>query len=119
PHKTNLHDSLDEVRLVESFAVKIKTGVWVGKTVTVADLERKHDAIFISVGLGASPDLNIPGEEMAGVFDALEFIERVTTREWKSVNVGRRVAVIGAGNTAIDAVTEAKRLGAEQVMIIY
>jgi glutamate synthase (NADPH/NADH) small chain len=53
------------------------------------------------------------------VCEALAFIERVTTREWSSVDVGRRVAVIGAGNTAIDAVTEAKRLGADQVMIIY
>ncbi len=49
----------------------------------------------------------------------LDFIERVTTRNWKSVDVGKRVAVIGGGNTAIDAATEAKRLGAEQVMIIY
>ena len=91
----------------------------VGKNVTIPDLEKKHDAVFLGVGLGNAHDLNIPGENLDGVQDALEFIEQVTTRKWSSVGVGKRVAVIGAGNTAIDAVTEAKRLGAEQVMIIY
>jgi glutamate synthase (NADPH/NADH) small chain len=56
---------------------------------------------------------------LPGVVEALDFIEQVTTRQWSSVDVGKRVAVIGAGNTAIDAVTEARRLGAEHVMIIY
>lgn len=119
PYKMTFHDSLNEVKLVESFGVKIRTGVRIGKDVSINDLDHRHDAIFLGVGLGASADLDIPGKDLAGVVDALDFIEKVTTRKWKSVDVGRRVAVIGAGNTAIDAVTEAKRLGAEQVMIIY
>jgi glutamate synthase (NADPH/NADH) small chain len=119
PYKMTYNDSLNEIKLVESFGVTIKTNMLIGKNVSIADLEKKHDAIFLGVGLGNSPDLNIPGEDLKGVCDALEFIEKVTTRKWSSVDVGRRVAVIGAGNTAIDAVTEAKRLGAEQVMIIY
>jgi dihydropyrimidine dehydrogenase (NAD+) subunit PreT len=119
PYKMAYKDSLNEVKLVQSLGVKIKTGAWVGKTVTIAELERNHDAIFLGVGLGNSTDLKIPGEELLGVYDALHFIERVTQRRWASVDVGRRVAVIGAGNTAIDAATEAKRLGAEQVMILY
>jgi glutamate synthase (NADPH/NADH) small chain len=119
PYKMTYHDSFNEIKLVESFGVKIKTGMWVGKNITLVELEKKHDALFLGIGLGNSPDLKIPGENLKGVFDALEFIERVTTRKWSSVDVGKRVAVIGAGNTAIDAVTEAKRLGAEQVMIIY
>ncbi len=119
PYKMSYLDSLSEVNLVESLGVEIKTGEWVGKTISLKDLESKHDAVFIGIGLGTSPDLRIPGEDLPGVHDALEFIERVTTREWSRVDIGRRVAVIGAGNTAIDAVTEAKRLGAEQVMIIY
>ncbi len=119
PYKMTYHDSLNEVKLVESFGVKIKTGMWVGKNISLTELEKKHDAIFLGVGLGNSSDFNIPGEDLKGVCEALEFIEKVTTRKWSSVDVGRRVAVIGAGNTAIDAVTEAKRLGAEQVMIIY
>ena len=119
PYKMKYQDSINEVNLVKSFGVTIQTGVWVGKTITLAELETKHDALFIGVGLGQSPDLGVPGEDLPGVIDALEFVERVTARKWSSVAVGKRVAVVGAGNTAIDAVTEAKRLGAEEVMIVY
>jgi len=119
PYKMSYEDSLKEVRLVKGLGVRIKTGVWIGETVSIEQLERTHDAIFVGVGLGTSPDLKIPGEELAGVYDALEFIGQVTRRRWRAVDVGKRVAVIGAGNTAIDAATEAKRLGAEHVAIIY
>ena len=85
----------------------------------MTDLMTRHDAIFIGVGLGATNNLNIAGEDLAGVFDALAFIERIKTRDWTRVPVGRSVAVIGAGNTAIDAVTQAKRLGAERVLLVY
>ncbi len=119
PYKMSQEDALKEVKLVESFGVKIHSGVKVGKDVTLAELEQRHDAIFLGVGLGISSRLNIPGEDLSGVVDAIDFIERVTTRNWPAIDVGRRVAVIGAGNTAIDAVTEARRLGAEHVMIIY
>ena len=119
PYKMSFEDSQNEVKLVEKLGVTIKTGMQVGENISIAELEKAHDAIFLSVGLASASALNIPGEELKGVYDAVEFIGRVTRREWKSVDVGRRVAVIGAGNTAIDAVTEAKRLGAEEVMIIY
>ena len=68
--------------------------------------------------MGESGKLNIPGEELKGVYGALKFIENVKKENWSKVNVGKRVAVIGAGNTSIDAATEAKRLGAEEVMIV-
>ena len=119
PYKMKQQDSLNEVNLVRSFGVKIQSGVRIGQDLSVADLTAKHDAIFLGVGLGSAGRLNIPGENLSGVHEALAFIRKVTTRNWHSVDVGKRVAVIGAGNTAIDAVTEAKRLGAEQVMIIY
>ncbi len=83
------------------------------------DLLAKHDAVFIGVGLGATNSLNIAGEELAGVFDALHFIEYIKTRDWARIPLGKTVAVIGAGNTAIDAVTQAKRLGAERVLLVY
>jgi len=84
------------------------------------DLLREwHDAIFLGVGLGETNKLNIPGEDLEGVYDALAFIEQVKTRSWKSVPLGKNVVVIGAGNTAIDAVTQAKRLGAEKVTLVY
>ena len=83
------------------------------------DSDLSHDALFIGIGLGATNDLNIEGEHLEGVIDALKFIERVKTRDWQNVPLGKIVAVIGAGNTAIDAVTQAKRLGAEKVLLIY
>ena len=85
----------------------------------IDDLLKKHDALFIGIGLGESSRMNIPGENLEGVTDALSFIEKVKNEKWSSVDVGKRVAVIGAGNTAIDAATEAKRLGAEEVIILY
>jgi glutamate synthase (NADPH/NADH) small chain len=75
--------------------------------------------IFVAAGLGNTNQLGIPGEEFDGVYDALHFIEKVKTREWSTVPLGKTVAVIGAGNTAIDAVTQAKRLGAEHVLMVY
>ena len=87
--------------------------------VSFADLDEWHDAIFLGVGLGETTKLSIPGEELDGVYDALHFIEKIKSREWTSVPLGRTVAVIGAGNTAIDAVTQAKRLGAERVLMVY
>lgn len=82
-------------------------------------LNEWHDAIFLATGLGKTNRLNIPGEDLDGVFDTLEFIEKIKTRDWMNVPLGKNVVVIGAGNTAIDAVTQAKRLGAEKVTLIY
>jgi glutamate synthase (NADPH/NADH) small chain len=119
PYKVTREDAMNEVKLVESFGVKIKTKIQIGKDISISELEKKHDAIFIGVGLTNNVDLKIPGEDLKGVVHALEFIEKVTTRKWSSVDVGKHVAIIGAGNTAIDAATEAKRLGANEVAIIY
>ena len=82
-------------------------------------LETDNDAIFLGVGLGQTAQLGIAGEDAVGVYDALQWIERVKTREWDEVPIGRVVAVIGAGNTAVDAATQAKRLGAERVVMVY
>ena len=90
-----------------------------GLTVSFAEFEEQHDAIFLATGLGETNKLNIPGEDLDGVYDALEFIEKIKTRDWMNVPLGKNVVVIGAGNTAIDAVTQAKRLGAERVILIY
>ena len=119
PYKMRREDSLKEVEMVKSFGVEIKTGTMIGRDIKVAELLNQHDAIFLGVGLGESPPLSIPGEKLPGVIGALEFIEEVKSEKWSDVPVGKCVAVIGAGNTSIDAATEAKRLGAEQVFIIY
>ncbi len=119
PYKMKQQDSLNEVKMIQNLGVKIKSNAFVGKDISIEELEEMHDAIFIGVGLPKPTQLRIPGEDTNGVYDALDFIEEVTTRKWKSVNIGKRVAVIGAGNTAIDAATEAKRLGAEEVFMVY
>ncbi|HEY9870807.1 MAG TPA: NAD(P)-dependent oxidoreductase [Candidatus Obscuribacterales bacterium] len=111
--------SLAEVKLVEELGVKIKTNVTVGKDVTFEELLSGYDAVFIGVGLGAVPNMKIPGEDLDGVHDGLEFIEETKTKNLRDIQCGQRVAVIGAGNTAIDCATIARRLGAERVMIVY
>jgi dihydropyrimidine dehydrogenase (NAD+) subunit PreT len=121
--------SVEEARQVEKLGVKFQLETEIVQSsgfkvqslnqVSFEDLQSEHDALFLAIGLGATNKLNITGENLSGVFDALDFIERIKTRSWKSVPLGKTVAVIGAGNTAIDAVTQAKRLGAERVLMIY
>lgn len=119
PYKTRREDSLKEVKLVESFGVTIQTNTAAGKDISFDELMKKHDAIFIGVGLGESHSLSVPGEDLSGVVDAITYIEQVKTEEWAKVPVGKQVVVIGAGNTAVDAATESKRLGAETVTMLY
>jgi glutamate synthase (NADPH/NADH) small chain len=75
--------------------------------------------VFVGVGLGTATRLHIPGEDLPEVVDALEFISQIHTHPLEKVQAGRQVAVIGCGNTAIDAVTQSKRLGAERAYIVY
>jgi glutamate synthase (NADPH/NADH) small chain len=105
--------------MVLDLGAEIKTGVRVGRDVSIAQLEKEYDAIFVAVGLGATKRLGVPGEDLPGVSDALSFIEHLKTNPYHKTRVGKRVVVIGAGNTAIDAATQAKRLGAERVTIVY
>jgi glutamate synthase (NADPH/NADH) small chain len=108
-----------EVAMVRALGVEIKSGTAVGKDMSVAQLERDFDAIFIGIGLGATDDLRIPGEELEGCRDALSFIEETKSKNLAEVRIARRIAVIGGGNTAIDVVTAARRLGAEEVYMVY
>lgn len=111
--------ALAEVQMILDLGVTLHTGVAVGRDVGFDQLEREFDAVFVGVGLGATRRLGIPGEDLPGVHEALEFIEHLKTHPYAETSVGRHVVVIGAGNTAIDAVTQAKRLGAERATIVY
>ena len=111
--------SLAEVELVKSLGVEFRCGVEVGKDVSIEQIEKDFDAIFLGLGLGKGGRLNLPGEDVPEVVEALDFIEQIHTRPLHDVAVGDRVAVIGGGNTAIDAVTQALRLGAHEAIIVY
>jgi glutamate synthase (NADPH/NADH) small chain len=111
--------SLGEVKMMEKLGVKFKFNTEVGKDVSFEDLVKEYDAVFVSVGLGAVPEMEIPGEKMEGVHDGLDFIEETKVKPLKDIKFGNRVCVIGAGNTAIDCATIARRLGSERVSIVY
>lgn len=111
--------SLEEVELVKSLGVEIRTGIVVGQDINSQELLQKFDAVFIGVGLGSGTQLGIPGECGEGVREALDFIKDIHVLPLSEVVVGRRVLVIGGGNTAIDAVDQAKRLGAESATLAY
>lgn len=118
-YKMRVPGALAEAQAILDLGVELRTSTLVGRDVPFEELERDFDAIFAGVGLGGTRRLGIPGEELAGVQDALTFIEELKTRPYAETQVGRRVVVVGAGNTAIDAATQARRLGAERVTIVY
>ncbi|PYT17379.1 MAG: glutamate synthase [Acidobacteria bacterium] len=113
-YKLRPPDSLKEVELVRSMGVEFRLGV--EAFAKIEAIECEFDAIFLGIGLGPTHRLGIPGEDLPGFIDALRFIADYKT---SSIPVGRRVVVIGAGNTAIDAATAAKRLGAQEIHIVY
>lgn len=117
-YKLQPRTALAEAKMVLDLGVELKLGVTIGKDIPLETLLRDFDAVFVAIGLGATKNLGIPGENLPGVVDALTFIEALKMRR-PDLNVGRHVVVIGAGNTAIDAVTQAKRLGAETSTIVY
>ncbi len=115
-YKLRPADSLREVELVRAMGVEFRRAE-VASSAALDELEGAFDLVFIGVGMGAMERLGIPGEDAHGVIDALRFIERYKTLP--DFAVGRRVIVIGGGNTAIDAANAARRLGAEEVHLFY
>ena len=111
------YDPLDkDIDYIRSLGVEIKTGVEIGKSIEFQKIYDQNDAIFLSVGLPRSYTLSIPGEEQPGVISGLQLLGDITRGE--APDVGRRVIVVGGGNTAMDAARSARRLGAE-VKILY
>ncbi|HNQ45703.1 MAG TPA: bifunctional dihydroorotate dehydrogenase B NAD binding subunit/NADPH-dependent glutamate synthase [Syntrophorhabdus sp.] len=116
-----------EVDYVSKLGAKIKVDVIVGQAVTMDELfEQGFDAIFVGTGAGLPYFLNIPGENLNGVYSANEFLTRANLMkaylfpEYDTpVRVGSKVAVIGGGNVAMDSARVAKRLGAEDVYLVY
>lgn len=108
-----------EVAQVAKLGVDIKTNTRVGVDISAEEILTQYDSVVLAVGMGSVPDLGIEGEELEGVHDAIEFVKRTKMGVLTEDLIGKRVAVIGAGNTAIDGATCAVRLGADQVDILY
>jgi glutamate synthase (NADPH/NADH) small chain len=116
-YKLPTSDSLREIERIAEIGVEFRFGVDLNDEALLDQLEKSYDAIFVGVGLGSMHRLAIPGGDHPSVIDALKFIE-----DYKlgiRTSMSGSVVVIGAGNTAIDAANAAKRLGAEQVRILY
>lgn len=106
-----------EIDLIEKIGVKYQLNTKIGKDISFESLQSQYDAIIIAVGAWTSASLRCPGEDLDGVFGGIHFLRKYVANE--ELVVGKKVAVVGGGNTAMDACRTAIRLGAEKVYNIY
>jgi dihydropyrimidine dehydrogenase (NAD+) subunit PreT len=110
----------DEVNYITGIGgIEIKYNQELGKNISLQELQNNYDAVYIAIGVGLARQLEIPGEDLEGVEDAITFIYNLREKGYPAIPVGDKVAVIGMGMTAIDAATQAKRLGANKVTMLY
>lgn len=117
-YKISTEFALSEIAAIREIGIDIRLDHRVSAD-EVAGLLGEYDAVFLGVGLGRTAALGIEGEDLPGVWEALDFIFQTHTRPFEACEIGRHVLVIGAGNTAVDVATAARRLGAESVTIAY
>jgi glutamate synthase (NADPH/NADH) small chain len=115
-----------EINTLEEMGVKFVKDCVIGKTLSIADLEADgYEGVFVASGAGLPNFMNIPGENSINIMSSNEYLTRVNLMDASNpesdtpMRIGKRVAVIGGGNTAMDSVRTALRLGAEKAMIIY
>jgi len=99
--------------------IELQTGIQLGRDYTLAQLREEYDAVFLGLGHNAVNALGLEGEQIDGVHNAVDFIARLRQETLQDLPVGRRVVVIGGGNTAIDIAVQMKKLGAEYVTLVY
>ena len=109
-----VRQAIEEVRRL---GVEIITGTPIGKEFNLESLRKKYDAVYIAAGAHKAEKLGIPGEDLQGVIHGVTFMRRVNLE--KDLKIGSRIAVVGGGNTAMDAARSSLRLGAKEVFIIY
>lgn len=119
PYKIRADKALEEAAWVlEIGGIEVKTGVEIGRNLAFNELLKQHDALFVGFGLGPDSWLGVPGEDLQGVHGALDFIERMKLSQVATRDVQRAI-VVGAGNTAVDAVRELLGLGVPEVTMVY
>lgn len=119
PYKITNEDVLEEMDYLEKhFAFKIHYNKAIATSQDIDRLNSAYDAVFIGIGLGNTSDLEIPGENLKNCVGAVEFIEKLKMKH-HNVKIGKKVVVLGGGNTAMDAASECSRMGAEKVVLCY
>ena len=115
-----------EVKRLEAAGVKIVCNTVIGRTYTLQELHQQFDAVFVANGAGLPVFMNVPGENLKGVYSANEYLTRVNLmaayqfpRSHTPVLKGKRIATVGGGNVAMDSARTAKRMGADSSMIVY
>jgi len=117
PYRLDREPLDDEVRRILGLGVELYLGRPIDSPEALRRIEAEADAIFLGVGMGPDLDQSYPGDHLPGVWNSLDFIEAIKLQHL--TDIGRRVAVIGGGNTAMDVAREAIRLGAEDVRLLY
>lgn len=106
-----------EIEEIRSLGVEMINNCTIGKDITLKEIREKHDAVLIANGAWKSSSIRCPGEDLEGVFGGIDFLRAVALGE--RPQIGKKTAIVGGGNTAMDACRTAVRLGAEEVSIIY
>lgn len=106
-----------EIAVIEKMGAKLINNIKVGKDITLDYLRNSFDAVYVSIGAWKSSKINCPGEELEGVIGGIDFLRKVAMNE--TAAIGNRVAIVGGGNTAMDACRTAVRLGAKEVYVLY
>ena len=119
PYKVTNEDVINEINyLQKQFGFNIEYNSKINSEEQLNNLENKYDAIFLGIGLGETRQLNIDGENLENCFGATEYIEQIKIRPL-NIKIGKKIIVIGGGNTAMDAASESARLGADEVILAY
>ena len=107
-----------EIQSILSLGIEVHTGISVGQEVSLEELKREYDSLYLSIGAQTDKKTGIPGEDSAGVISAVELLRRIGDEELPDFT-GQEVAVIGGGNVAMDVTRSAIRLGAKKVSCVY
>lgn len=120
PYKLQSDTAIQEVEYILGIGgIELRTGQWLGKTITFAQLEQDYDAVFIGVGLGPDSRVNVPGEGQLGSIGAVDLIEQIKNVPGFTLDGVTSAVVIGGGNTAIDIARELAHLGVPKVTMAY